>query len=163
MAPTGSRQEEKSRYEKRGEHKKQHKHYVWEKPRHTKRPCAVCLQQFLSHLLWITSATLLTSFIFPLTSDSPKTSFLFQEWWLLCCNLWNKQLLKEGCSEFSVDLLVMQLCQKRIIHRTILWNRMMRIRYWTITISLLSMYVHNFSSPEEVVSLLPREEKKQAG
>lgn len=70
---TGFRQEEKSRYGKRGEHKKQHKHYVWEKPRHTKCPCAVCLEQFISHLLWLTSITSLTSFIFPLTSDSPKT------------------------------------------------------------------------------------------
>lgn len=100
MTPAGSQQEEKSIYGKKGGHKKKHKHYVWEKPRHAKCPCAICLKQFLSHLLWITRVTLLTSFILPLTSHSPQTSFLFQEWWLTCCNLWNKQLLKEGCSEF---------------------------------------------------------------
>lgn len=113
---------------------------VWEKT--YKMPIchtAAWNDSYLS-LLWITTTTLLTPFIFPVTSDSPKTSFLLQEWWLLSCNLWNKQLLKEGCTESSVDLQVMQLSQKRIIHRTILWNRRMGIRCWTITISFPCMF-----------------------
>lgn len=71
------------------------------------------------------------------------------------------QPMKQTAAEGRMQWVVMQLCQRRIIHRAILWNRMMRIRCWIITISLLNMFVHNFSNPEEVVNFLTREKNSK--
>lgn len=99
--------------------------YVWEKPRHCKVPTChtgAWIDLYLPSL-WIAIAMLLTSLIFPLSSESPNVSLLLQQWWLLGYNLQNKQLPKEGCPEPSVGSQVLQLNPNWKIHSAILWTR----------------------------------------
>lgn len=99
-----------------------------------------CLEWFLSPFRLNNQCHAADSLHIPTDIRLSQPSFLLQERRVLSYNLWTKLLLKEGCTESSVDLQVMQLSQNRIIHRAILWTDRMRMRCWTITISVLYMF-----------------------